>query len=1367
MTRAVWRFRLVATSLVLVAFAFLQDPGRLAADTKLDLTANPWGFLERALHLWDDQGFFGQLQNQAYGYFFPMGPFFGVLTSAGLPGWVVQRLWWSFLLIAAFLGAVRLARLLGISGPGARWAAGLAFALAPRVVSTLGPISSETLVVAIAPWVLIPLVLCSHGAPRWTARRAGAVSAVAVLAAGGVNAVATAAALVLPALWLVTRAGGPARRRLLLWWAGCVALASLWWAVPLLTLGRYSPPFLDWIESAAITTGRSDVATVLRGTDDWVAYVAGPGGPSWPAGWRLVTEPLLILLTGVVAAAGLAGLAVVRRERRFLVSALLLGVLLTTLGHTGVVQGVGAPFVQQMLDGALSPLRNTHKFDVVLRLPLALGVGFAVMAAAQRLRSLRTMSAAVARRTAVVVAAVLVVGAAWPLATGGVTRGRSYESLPGYWQQAADWLAADGVAEGTALVVPGAPFGVYLWGRSQDEPLQPLASSPWAVRDAVPLSSGGNIRLLDRVEARLATGRGSAGLTETLARAGVRYLVVRNDLDTVAAQTPRSILVHEAIDASPGLRFVQGFGPPIIPFGTETTVVDARLDAAYTAVEIYRVSAPGEPVDARAVVRGATGALSSPTTTSDAVLDLADAGMLDGRAAILGSAAPATIGATPVLTDSYRRSEVDFGLVHDNRTAVLGASDPYQRSRKAHDYSSGPDSVPATATLAGVASVTASSSQAWVGALDGLVPGAAPRAALDGDLSTAWQAADATVASPTWWRTTFVSPRSVSGLRIALLVDPVTGAQPTTATVVTDAGRSTTRLARGESLQSVTVPDGPTTTLAVELDGAQPAAGARVGGLREVRVPGLETTAPLQLPRAAAAGGIVLTARDGGRDGCSTVPLRFPCGAALPRAGEDETGIDRLVDVADGGDYEVEVAVRQRPVAAAGRLLDAPGAVIRASASSVLVGDPRNRPQAAVDSDPSTAWIAAVGDTRPVLTLDLPTTRTITGLVLRTEPDVGASRPFLITVRAGGRTIETAVDEDGAVELPPLVDDSVSIEFRGGTPLRSIDLSRGVTTVLPVGVSEAVVRGALDLGAGVPRQTRTGVECGVGPLVSIDGEAAVQTRVATTVGDLLTGRRVAATGCGGTIRLAPGMHRIRVMSTPELAVVSVRLRPSGAPNGVRPRAATVERWDPTSRLVRVPASNGVRTLELAENANAGWTATLDGSALEPIVVDGWRQAFVLPAGAGGDIALTYAPDRPYRAGLVGGAAAVLVLVVLALWPVRRGAVPGVLPASRRPVHLLRIPGSVVAAALFAVAVAGIAAPVPLVVGALASRARPRALVVALLAAAAGVLAALAPWPGSLERPWFGGAASLLALAAVVVVAWPARDASGADASAQP
>ena len=38
-------------------------------------------------------------------------------------------------------------------------------------------------------------------------------------------------------------------------------------------MGAYSPPFLDFIETASITTFPTTLFDALRGTSDWVPYV--------------------------------------------------------------------------------------------------------------------------------------------------------------------------------------------------------------------------------------------------------------------------------------------------------------------------------------------------------------------------------------------------------------------------------------------------------------------------------------------------------------------------------------------------------------------------------------------------------------------------------------------------------------------------------------------------------------------------------------------------------------------------------------------------------------------------------------------------------------------------------------------------------------------------------------------------------------------------------------------------------------------------------------------------------------------------------------------------------------------------------------
>src|SRR5882757_3832442 len=159
-----WLWLVAAATLILT---LVQSPGRLAPDTKLDLTANPLRFLSRAFNLWNSELPFGQAQNQAYGYLFPHGTFFLAGDVLGLPGWVTQRLWWALLLVVGFWGLLRVAEALndgrGIGTHTSRIIAATAFALSPRVLTTLGAISSETLPMMLAPWVLLPVILALRG----------------------------------------------------------------------------------------------------------------------------------------------------------------------------------------------------------------------------------------------------------------------------------------------------------------------------------------------------------------------------------------------------------------------------------------------------------------------------------------------------------------------------------------------------------------------------------------------------------------------------------------------------------------------------------------------------------------------------------------------------------------------------------------------------------------------------------------------------------------------------------------------------------------------------------------------------------------------------------------------------------------------------------------------------------------------------------------------------------------------------------------------------------------------------------------------------------------------------------------------------
>ncbi|MDN5744342.1 MAG: alpha-(1-_3)-arabinofuranosyltransferase [Nocardioidaceae bacterium] len=1238
------RSRLVACCALLIGLAMVQDPGLLVPDTKFDLVAAPLDWLSRSLHVWDGQGGFGQVQNQAHGYLWPMGPFFLFFDAIGVPGWVIQRLWQSLVLCVACVGMAKLARAFRIRSDVACLVAAFAYALSPRMLTSLGPISIEVWPSALAPWVLLPLVI---GAERGSARRAAALSAFAVAMVGGVNAAATLAVIPLAVLWILTRAAGPRRRSMMLWWPVFTVLATAWWIVPLLVMGSVSPPFLDFTETSAITTFPTTIFDAMRGTSHWVPYI----DPDSRAGNDLIRTGWLAVNTAVVVVVGLVGLLDRRiRHRTFLVLAFLVGLFMVTAGHQGAVQGWFAGELGTALDGVLGPLRNVHKFDPVLRVPVLLGLAFVVDHAIARWPRSRAKPTRRAERANVVVlvgAVVLgVVGSAAPALAGRVEPNRAMLEVPSYWSQAADFVAqqSDGA---TTLLVPGSAFGDYRWGEPHDEPFQWLATSRWAVRSVGILAEPGHIRMLAGLERRFAEGHGSAGLAAALRRAGIEQLVVRNDLrpdDDVP--TPAS--VHQAIAETPGLVLTASFGPPVggdaFEAGPVRTVYDGGRRASYPAIEIFALSGT-----APAVVAGEPTLVAAGPENLPDLLDTTAIG--PGPVQFLADADPDENDARPrrvVLTDGLRARERVFARMHDDVSATFTPGDRRHTTSPVRDLVLGAnddDRWSTTARLDGARSVSASGAASDAGTAGVIDRGSLPYAALDGASDTAWRSGWSE--SAPWWQLDLDSPVTVRTVRV--VADREAPRQRLR--VRTAAGRSAVvELSPGGSRQ-VRVPASEVTAW-VRVESAE----AGTLALAEVEVPGVEvkrTLALPELPRSwAAADAVVLRADRDGRTGCVAVDGGSGCAAGTVHTGEAGPVMRRSFTLGSTRSYELALTARPR----AGPHLD--DLIVRdqpvtVRASSVAVPDPRAGAVATVDGDAGTAWLASVADDHPELDLGWLGIRSVHGLVLGLEPGTAARRPTQLglTFWRGERRVGehvADVDADGTVAFPEVRADRVTIQVRSAE--RVVDArSETATTAVPIGIGEIQVAGVPYLPLALPEQ-QSRRACGSGPTLRVDGRQ-VRTAVVASAAELMGTGSVRTEICSGPKRLAlSGEVEVEVPRSAAFEVDALTLTAIDDPGELPPPTpAALDDPDAAHRTVTPGEDRAV--LAVRENANRGWRAEQGNRELKPVVLDGWQQGFQLSNQ--GPVTMRFGPDRLYRIGLVLGLAGLLGLFVLAGWSPRR------------------------------------------------------------------------------------------------------------------
>ena len=1358
----VWLGGAAAVTLIV---SFAQSWGLVEDDTKLPLVMAPLDYIAQSFHIWNQQVFGGAAQQT--GLLFPMSLFFAVTDLLHVPTWCAERLWLALLLTVGFWGLVRVAEALGIGTRSGRVLGGVAYCVAPIVV-TFADTSGDLLAIVLLPWMLLPLIVGSRqGSPRQAAARSG----VAVALMGGANAAVVFATLPVGLLWLVTRAAGPRRQKLIIWWLVALGLAVFWWLLSVWLEGKYGFNYLPFTETSVATTRTASAFEALRGASYWLDYYALKS-PLLPGAWTLVSAPFVIVGTAVVAALGLAGLCRRIPERLFLISCLTLGVVVISVGYAGPLGGPFAPSVQHLLQTVLAPLRNVSKFSPDVALPLALGLAWCVSVPVSRIDRRRPFTnvegtssklAPTAPRSLVmlrVVAVVAVVLAAAPFWQQNLYRSGGFTAIPSYWTQVGNWL--DGhQGHDNAMLVPGAAIAGYSWGTPGDEPLQFLSDTSVESRNLVPIGSEGYIQMLDAVETVLDNGITTPGLAEYLSRGGIRYVIERNDLNWRADGAPPPAQVHQVLSTTNGLKEVAAFGPvlgltqvtnTVLPVYGSTSAIPLK------AAEIFEVKPQSEivrtyPVSDPVVVSGDVGSL----------LPLAGAGLLTGRASVLSGDPQAQVGGAPgatwAITDGNQLRYTQFGSIRNNNSYLLA---PGQVLGNA------PPEVPKTFQVVsglrhetvsdpvGAASVSASS---FSSSLLLEEPNEGPAAAFDNDPSSAWVADALNRSVGQWIAITFRHKIPMSSIVLTPLRGNRYQPEITSVTISTDHGSVVRSVPVNSASVRLSVPRGSSRYLRITIDAVtggvtsiQPGSFQIGAGIKHVSIPGISFTPRMKVPDDES------TAFSGGNRNSSVVAFSRQFTNPNYQLGEepsDDPAMARLFTLPK----TMNAAITGYAIATTGSSLDQlldnmsapPSALtVQTSASSWLGDLPVFRPQNLVDTA-SQPWIAGQNDQRPSITLSWKKPESIASIGLTLSRLTSRPTEISLSDSAGFKTSLPVPRRGGFVHFSPVTTNSLTIGFESSAPRLAATPAYGVEYVVPVGLSKISIPGLVSSVA-LPASERFTSPCGQGPTLSLNG-VSTPTALVGTVGDLMDFRPMPFLACvpkaglsfpagSNTFAVNSGQSPFEVTS---VVIESVSTRSSHPAQ----RTTTIDNWSADARTVSVdrgPAS----VLAIAQNYNPGWRAKMGTVSLQPIRIDGWQQGFEIPAGVGGTIAMVMAPDGLFRLSLLLGAIFLVVLGFLALWPVRKR---GPEPCRQRALPSFWV--LLVAALVVLILVAGplALAALPLFVVARTRGTRWLAVTAFVAFCFAGIAAALVPAsiyqssPGALGAP--AQAASVVALAAVL------------------
>lgn len=507
-----------------VAAVGLSRTGQYVADNRFDQYWNPGRRLSRSLTSWDGLRGVGQVRED----FWPVVVPTAVLRAAGFEPWMAQRIWHAAILFFLGMGTVVLMRIFARPLGLAHVVAGLVAMFSAYTASFFVP-TNLSFHLALAPWLAVAVALGLTNAHMW---RWPGMFALLFFSAGNMDLPGLGYAL-MPSFCvvlylLVLETSVPAR-----------SVGSWGWKAALLTVGISSAAVAKTLLGAGALTGRlesTEAVQVSSLTSSWAESIRGLG--SWRSYFPVSTELLqpqlesyftnwvVILATFVAFVLALLAVAFSRWRPRLLFALMAALSLVVMVGAYPLREPspVGSGILGLLLEiDALSAFRNIYKAGAGFVIGTAILAGWSVAALWRRRRWGRYVAGLAVAGLAV---------AALPFWTGGLYDSTKVTTeVPEYWLEAFDWLNMQD-NDGRVLVLPATARAPYTWGWPGGDLFDSMLDRSAVVSLGVPLSASLPANLIDALTQEASDpGYRSGTLAPALRRLGIRYVLVRNDLD--------------------------------------------------------------------------------------------------------------------------------------------------------------------------------------------------------------------------------------------------------------------------------------------------------------------------------------------------------------------------------------------------------------------------------------------------------------------------------------------------------------------------------------------------------------------------------------------------------------------------------------------------------------------------------------------------------------------------------------------------------------------------------------------------------------------------------------------------------------------